>query len=199
MVSSLNFAAKGAMRHLPVLLMLVLGTAASAEEQPQKPSTISGPNLRGWYAGAGYATTEGFDSPNASGQSDNGFILSTGYRFLRFVAAEAGYLQDGNMKSGQLSAVLILPFLNRWEAYAKIGWTRWKADIAPPGNDNDGDTFLGGVGVGVTFGKHWHTRLEYQAFNLDTCTDFNPCSRPDPGSFDSILLELHYRFGNGWN
>jgi opacity protein-like surface antigen len=192
------FAENGVTRLLLMLLLPVLGMAALAEENPPKESIISAANLHGWYAGAGYATTDGFDSQNTGGQSDNGFIVNGGYRFNHFLAVEAGYLQDSNIKSGQLSGLFILPFLQRWEVYAKVGWSRWNADTAPPGNDDDRDTFLGGVGAGVTFGKHWHARLEYQAFNLDTCADFNPCSRPDPGSFDSILAELHYRFGRGW-
>jgi hypothetical protein len=186
------------MRRIAMLLLLVLGTAAFADETAQKKSVHDDSNIRGWYAGAGYAITDGFDSPNAGSQSDTGYIVSAGFRFIRYVAAEVGYLRDGNMKSGQLSAVFILPFMHRWEVYAKTGWSIWKAETAPPGNDADGDTFFGGVGVGVTFGNHWHTRLEYQAFNLDTCSDFNPCGRPDPGSFDSILIEMHYRFGGGW-
>ncbi|MDP6674010.1 MAG: porin family protein [Gammaproteobacteria bacterium] len=186
------------MRHLPLLLLLVLGLQALAEENQQKQSIFTDADLRGWYAGGGYAITDGYDSPNASDQSDNGYIINAGYRFTNFVAIETGYLQDNNFSSTQLSGIFVLPFLKRWEAYAKLGWSFWEADTAPPGTKDDDDTFIAGAGLGLTVWDHWHFRLEYQAINLRECDYFSPCPGPDPGTFDSFIVELHYRFGSGW-
>ena len=173
--------------------LAALGQDKDKHEDPDK--IILPPYPHGWYAGGGFAFTDGYDTANASDQSDTGSIITVGYRYHPLVALEAGYLTDSNMKSGQISALVIIPFANRWETYARLGYTKWSADTAPLGNDDDGSNLVAGIGLGLTFWEHWHTRIEYQAFDLDTCEDFSPCSRPDPGSFDSLLVELHYRFG----
>jgi hypothetical protein len=188
----------GSKRHLPMLLLLVLGIDALAEQSLNKQSIVTDADLRGWYAGGGYVLTDGFDSQNATAQSDSGYVINAGYRFMKFVAAEAGYLQDSNFSSAQFSGVFIVPFLERWEAYAKIGWSLWEADTAPAGVKDDDDGLLAGVGLGVTVWNRWHFRLEYQAVNLQECSYYESCSGPDPGTLDSFAAELHYRFGNGW-
>jgi hypothetical protein len=181
--------------NIAALLLLIPWLAALGQDNHVDPNKITLPTYpHGWYAGGGFAFTDGYDTSNASDQSDTGNIVTVGYRYHPFVAFEAGYLTDSNMSSTQISALLIIPFAKRWEIYVKGGLTKWSADTAPAGNDDDGSTFLGGIGLGLTFWEHWHTRIEYQSFNLDTCEDFNPCSRPDPGTFDSLLVELHYRF-----
>jgi hypothetical protein len=181
-----------------MLLLLVFSVNVLADQPPTSQSILTEADLRGWYAGGGFAVTDGYDSPDTTDQSDSGYIINAGYRFTKFIAAEAGYLQDGNFSSAQLSGVFVAPLFDRWEAYAKIGWSLWEADTVPPGVKGDDDGFLAGVGLGVTVWTHWHFRLEYQAVNLRECGYFESCPGADPGTLDSFNAELHYRFGNGW-
>ncbi len=198
MINKILPARSGAIHYLPLLILLTLSMEGFAEDAPRIQSIITDAELHGWYAGGGFAITNGFDSPNASDQNDTGYIINTGYRFAKFFAVEAGRLQDSNFSSTQLSGVFIFPFLERWEAYAKIGGSLWKADIAPPGTDDKDNTFMAGAGIGVTLQDHWHIRLEYQAINLRECDYFTACPATDPGTFDSFIVELQYRFGSGW-
>ena len=189
---------KGPIMHLPIMLLLVLGIDALAEQSQPTLSIITDAELSGLYAGGGYVITDGFNNQGANGQSDSGYIINAGYRFMKSAAAEAGYLQDSNFSSAQFSGIAVVPFFERWEIYAKIGWSLWEADTAPAGVKNDDDGFLAGVGLGVTVRNRWHIRFEYQAVNLQECSYFDPCPDTSPGTLDSFAIELHYRFGTGW-
>ena len=87
-----------------------------------------------------------------SGDADTSFSAHVGYRFLPYLAVEAGYLDagkpswhenfvyipslgdvfdnyvDAKMEAAQLSGLAILPFARIWEAYVKVGAAYWWAD-----------------------------------------------------------------------
>lgn len=117
----------------------------------------------GFYvgAGAGYANVyswedddddDDFDFDTDYGDGDLGFIISGGYRFNPYLAAEVAYSDSGTLEwddsnifvddlgdvydvdaridvtSWQFSALGILPFLQVWEVYARGGVVLWDAD-----------------------------------------------------------------------
>lgn len=102
--------------------------------------------------------------------------------------------------------VAILPFLNRWEVYMKAGVAFWDATSSqvltavPAGTpivrqvDDDNVDFMMAIGVGVSFGKQWHTRLEYLAFRTDD--ELLALGPNREARFDLFSLELHRRFGS---
>jgi OOP family OmpA-OmpF porin len=113
--------------------------------------------VRGWYLGAGPALSNVFTNEDTGiygtserGTSDTGFIINGGYRFNRYFAVEAGYLDGaeprfqsisippgGNViyqtditqqtEAIEASVVGIFPFLKIWEVYAKGGIAAWDA------------------------------------------------------------------------
>jgi len=88
-----------------------------------------------------------------SGSSDIAFSAHVGYRFMPYLAVEAGYLNsstpqwherfvyipslgdvfdnyvDAKMEAAQLSGLAILPFARIWEAYVKAGAAYWWANV----------------------------------------------------------------------
>lgn len=137
------------MRWVALLLTAVaIPLAGLGEEAP----------LRGWYIGGGPALNNVFTNEDTDygygnserGSSDTGFIVNGGYRFNRYFAVEAGYLDgaeprfqsisiapDGNIiyqtditqqtEAIEASVVGIFPFLKIWEIYAKGGIAAWDA------------------------------------------------------------------------
>ncbi|MBT8442209.1 MAG: porin family protein [Gammaproteobacteria bacterium] len=114
--------------------------------------------LRGWYVGGGPALNNVFTNEDSDygygsserGSSDTGFIFNGGYRFNRYLAIEAGYLDGaeprfqsisiapgGNVlyetditqktEAIEASVVGIFPFLKIWEIYVKGGIAAWDA------------------------------------------------------------------------
>ena len=57
--------------------------------------------------------------------------------------------------------------------------------------------FLLGLGVGATLWPNVYTRLEYQTFRIDDeLLGLDTIITPeDDATFDSVNLEVHYRFG----
>lgn len=114
--------------------------------------------LRGWYFGGGPALNNVFTNEDSDygygsserGSSDTGFIINGGYRFNRYLAIEAGYIDGaeprfqsiafgpgGNLlyetditqqtEAIEASVIGILPFLKIWEVYIKTGIAAWDA------------------------------------------------------------------------
>lgn len=105
------------------------------------------------------------------------------------------------------SAIGVLPFARIWEVYLRGGLAFYDADaeqrltpsfggesVERSIDDSDVD-FLFGIGVGVTLFKRAHLRLEYQSFFID---EDLLAADDDSASVDTLLLDLQYRFGNGW-
>lgn len=161
------------------------------------------------------------------GDGDYGFVGHVGYRFNRFVAAELSYLDAGTIawKENHVylpdlggyfgnyvefdstmpaaSALLILPFFDRWETYLRLGAGYWEGtshqvlfneytgEVLQRDVEDSGLGWMIGIGLGVSFAQAWHVRLDLQTASVDGDM-FNTLK--DTG-LDSMLLELQYRFG----
>jgi opacity protein-like surface antigen len=119
---------------------------------------VPGEPIKGWYLGGGVAATNvfatedsGFFGSSERGSSDTGFVINSGYRFNRFLAAEIGYLDGGEpsfqtviidpnaasfithvdviqeTEAFEATVVGLLPFFSIWEIYIKGGAVFWDA------------------------------------------------------------------------
>ncbi|MDH5255910.1 MAG: porin family protein [Gammaproteobacteria bacterium] len=105
------------------------------------------------------------------------------------------------------SAIGILPFARIWEGYIRGGLTFYDAEagqrLTPSFGgatvdrsvDDSGADFLFGIGVGVTLFDRAHLRLEFQSFFID---EDLLAAEDDTASVDTLLLDVQYRFGDGW-
>jgi hypothetical protein len=116
---------------------------------------------------------------------------------------------DVDLTAVQLTGLLIWPLPKRAEIYGKAGFSFWDADsdqVFSPGDggaairrsvSDSGADFLVGIGVGLSFGERWHARLEAQTFDIASdLVEAEPINA-SPG-VESVLLEIHYRFGDDW-
>jgi hypothetical protein len=106
-------------------------------------------------------------------------------------------------QAAQLSALGILPFGNIWEAYVRLGAAYWWADadqllvrdfdgaVFERAIDDEGTTFLFGIGFGVSPTPAWHLRLEFQSFSIEE--DLLAVSSDT--TLDTILFETQFRMG----
>jgi hypothetical protein len=220
------------MRELSAVLVLILAPL-SALAQSAYPESV-----RGFYAGAGVGDAEPTSwesdywySDVESGNSDTSLSLFAGYRFNRFLAAEAGWFDGGTMGWDQklvyvpefmdvyntdvdldvtavnVSVLGILPFARIWEVYVRGGLAFYDANAAQHLSpsfggatversvDDSGTDLLFGFGIGVTLFKRTHLRLEFQSFFID---EDLLAVEEDTASVDTLLLDLQYRFGDGW-
>lgn len=144
------------MRHLVACFLAAIAAAAVDAQQVEAPAEI-----RGFYLGAGLGRSEpaSYDgdywySDTESGDGDTATSAFVGYRFHRFVAVEAAYLDSGtpgwdeqlvyvpqlqdyyntdidfDVTSSQLSVLGILPLARIWEVYLRGGLAFWEADGA---------------------------------------------------------------------
>ena len=101
----------------------------------------------------------------------------------------------------------ILPFARVWEAYIRGGAAFYNADadqrLTPSFGgatversvDDSGADLLIGIGIGVTLFQRAHVRLEFQSFFID---EDLIAVEDDTASVDTLLLDVQYRFGSGW-
>lgn len=101
----------------------------------------------------------------------------------------------------------ILPFARVWEAYIRGGAAFYDADadqrLTPSFGgatversvDDSGADLLFGIGIGVTLFQRAHVRLEFQSFFID---EDLIAVEDDTASVDTLLLDVQYRFGSGW-
>lgn len=152
------------MRQLAVSLLLgpLLGLAPLVARAQWDPPAAPEP-VRGFYAGAGIGDAEPtswdddgdyyyYFSDTESGDSDTSLSAFAGYRFNRYLAAEAGWLDAGTMGWGQslvyvpdlldvyntdvdlevtsvnVTVLGILPFARIWEVYLRGGAAFYDAD-----------------------------------------------------------------------
>jgi len=114
---------------------------------------------------------------------------------------------DLDVTTVNASVVGVLPFARIWEVYLRGGVAYYDADaeqrLTPSYGgvpvtrsiDDSGADFLFGFGVGVTLFNRAHLRLEFQTFFID---EDLLAVEDDTASVDTILLDLQYRFGDGW-
>lgn len=110
---------------------------------------------------------------------------------------------DLELEAAQLSVLAILPFAGVWEAYVRIGASFWRADaqqaVYPRFDDayytrsidDEGTSFLFGIGIGASPTPAWHLRLEFQSFPIEE----ELLVASSDTTVDTFLLEAQYRFG----
>jgi len=110
---------------------------------------------------------------------------------------------DFSAEVTEVSALGILPFFEIWEIYLRLGAGFWDAqsqqrldqsfgtDVVTRNVDDSGTGFLFGVGGGVTLGKAFHLRLDFQSVGIDE----DVLNARDDSSIESLLLEVQFRFG----
>ena len=161
------------------------------------------------------------------GDGDYGWSAHFGWRAHRYFALEAGYVATGSIgwdedlvympefddfynnrvrfsaEVATVSALGILPFLEIWEIYLRLGAGFWDGRseqlldqsfgtaIVSRSVEDSGTSLLYGVGVGVTLAESWHLRLDVQSLSIDR----EVLNARDDTSLDSLLLEVQYRFG----
>jgi hypothetical protein len=110
---------------------------------------------------------------------------------------------DFSAEVTEVSVLGILPFFEVWEIYLRLGAGFWDgesrqrldqsfgSDVVTRSVDESGTGFLFGVGGGVTLGKAFHLRLDFQSVEIDE----DVLNARDDSSIESLLLELQFRFG----
>ena len=208
---------------LPIMALLAATPSHSEELFPnERPGFYlgGGPSFTNVLA-----TDDNTTASSERGDSDYGFAINAGYRFNPWLAIDVGYLDGGtpefndsdfgsrvdtevDLTAFQVAGVATLPFFGIWELYLKLGVSAWDADsdqvLTPVGGpsvfrreDRNGPGFLIGLGLGVTLAENWHARVEYQTFGIDDellALDAISTAEDD-ASFESVNLQLHYRFG----
>lgn len=105
--------------------------------------------------------------------------------------------------AGELLASGVLPFAKRWELYLKGGIAFWEAqsrqrlfDVVTGETiartvDGDDQDFVFAIGLGVSFARAWHLRMEFSSIMLD-----ETLLNADDGdaTVDVLTLEMQYRF-----
>lgn len=162
------------------------------------------PPERGFTVGAGIGQfnveidgIDGLDEAiNDFDADDMSWKLYGGYRFNRYLAVEAAYVDFGkpsdqfelNGSSGNYSLALsgFAPYvvgtlpLGPVELSARLGYyfydVKVNADLDDLGGDvfetkNSGEDVTYGIGVGMTFMDHLHTRIEYEVIDLKNTDD----------------------------
>ena len=111
---------------------------------------------------------------------------------------------DLEVRAAQLSVLAILPFGGAWEGYARIGASFWRAEAEQAvyplfddvyytrSIDDEGTSFLFGIGIGASPTPAWHVRLEFQTFPIE---EELLVSNGDT-TVDTLLLEVQYRTGH---
>jgi OOP family OmpA-OmpF porin len=177
---------------LTLIALALLATPAAAAEK------------NGFSLGAGISSStigvEGMYDELDTGdfeESDTGFKVFGGFRFLTFVGIEAGYVDFGSptdstgsgdsvqdievsLSGYDVAAVGYLP-LGPVDIFAKAGMFWWNADVqemleqySSDDLDSGSDPFYG-IGVGVWLG-HFNIRAEYELFDVEGTKDVNQVS-----------------------
>jgi hypothetical protein len=136
---------------------------------------IAGP----FYVGGSYGnTTLQADVSNIDFDADDpGWKVFAGFRFLRFLGVEGGYVDLGSPSDGNISvdlkgwdvAGMGILGLGPVDIFAKYGAFRWDSDVTNAGSDSGTDQVYG-VGLGFHFG-HIGIRGEYEKFDVDNTDD----------------------------
>lgn len=161
------------------------------------------------------------------GDGDYSFVAHVGYRVGPYFAVEAAYVDGGTIgwdkdfvwmpelggyyrnevdftaKVPELTVVGILPFLQRWEAYGRLGAGFWSADseqtltndytgaVVHRHDTDDGVGIVVGLGLGFDITPSLHTRIEYQAVWIDG----DALNVDSETTLDTLSWEIQYRFG----
>ena len=141
----------------------------------------------GLYVGASYgeAAIKEEDSGLSFDSNDSGYKVFAGWSFLKFVGAEASYVDFGSQKDTispgtdlsvdttgwDVFVVGQLPFGKHFELFAKAGVIVWDASQSASGlingdsSDNGNDPAYG-AGLKFHFAHFFGIRLEYERFDI---------------------------------
>lgn len=195
-------------RFFPVVALLALGGISSVSYAEENPSGI--------YLGAGVGQfnvqiddiDQTDDAIERLDDDDAAWKAFVGYRFNRYLALEAAYIDLGkpNGRSGgsgssgdyRLRLKGFAPYvigtipLGPVELFGKAGYYFYDVDLRvdiddPLSPDVDSsksdEDFIYGVGIGMTFFDHLNARLEYERIDSDVIDDA-----------DALWLSASWRF-----
>ena len=137
----------------------------------------------------GNTSVEVEDSGLSFDDSDTGYKVFGGYRFMKYFGVEGGYMSFGE-PSDEVSgidvsieatgwdafAVGILPLGERFEVFGKLGLIFWDSDVDVSGAGSDSDSGSDtayGVGGAFLIGEHFAIRAEYEIFDIEDTEDVN--------------------------
>lgn len=142
------------------------------------------------FASAGATSTTSTDD------TDTGWKLFAGYRFMKYLAVEAAYTDFGEatahsvitapsagtvdvtaeVTSWTISALGILPLGDNFSLFARAGANFWDADLSATGTgsgstavstSDDGTDWVWGVGAAYSFTPNLGVRAEWERYDLD--------------------------------
>jgi hypothetical protein len=149
------------------------------------------------FSAASHAADTGFYARASIGQADAGdfydlfvddddssLAINFGWRFLPWLAVEAGYNRLGEFNvtcGGQVCPAVVLPPLeidsvelglaarvpfgeSRWFGQARLGMHHWDVDMEGPGSENDP---YFGLGVGYAFNERFNLSLNFDRYKTN--------------------------------
>jgi OmpA-OmpF porin, OOP family len=152
-------------------MLVVASGSVLAQAGPYLGGALGQSKLKEWCTGGGTAACE---------STDTGWKLLGGYRFNRYLAAEASYIDWGEVtatvrsatqtvgvKASQhsygLVAVGTLPIGERFELFGKAGLLRTEQEATSTRTVKRDDTeFHYGAGVKYAFTRNWAVRGEWE-------------------------------------
>lgn len=156
--------------------LLSITSLAFSAEAPPKPYYIGG--------GVGQSKADDFcDGISSCDDTDTAWKLFGGYRFTKYFAIEAGYVDFGEF-TGEVFGVDVkaevtgftahmvgtLPLHDRFSLIARLGTIYSDVDVKASGGgisasgDDQSFAFAGGVGAEVNFTDQLSLRAEYELF-----------------------------------
>ena len=152
-----------------LLGLVVLALSGMAFAEPTKE--------RGAYIGAGFAATSFDDDGAFAGldfdDSDSGYGVFGGYKFLKYFAVEARYNDFGtftleglgvDVSSLSIHAVGIIPFgTSGWELFGQLGLGTATFDLGM-GSEEDEDVGAAGLGVRYSWSGKFAIAAQLDAY-----------------------------------
>jgi OmpA-OmpF porin, OOP family len=150
---------------LALLLMTVPAAAADIHKGPY------------FGAGIGNAAVDGAIASTDFSGNDTSWKAIGGWRFLQFLAAEADWIDFGNIEDKdvkvditgfEMSGLGILPFGKHFELFAKAGLASWhtRIDSSSPHSSDNGNDGMYGAGAAFRLGESLQIRVEYERFDI---------------------------------
>ena len=166
---------------------LLLAAFASSMFSLAPVADCAEPGTNGFYVGASGGATEFDDDGWFQGanydDSDSGYGIFAGYKFLRYLSAEGRYSDLGfDTTAFSAHVVGIIPFgKSGWELFGQLG-------VGSVDIDEFDTRTVGSAGIGVRFypTSHLGISLQTDAYVFEE-DDYNP-------GFGSTQLAIHYLF-----
>ncbi len=141
--------------------------------------------------------TLGITSSSSTDDSDTGWKLFAGYKFMKYLAVEGAYTNLGEgtahsiitapvlgtvdttleVEAWTVSALGILPLGDKFSLFGRLGVNFWNADVsavatgggtaAVAAGDDDGTDMVYGAGASYSFTPNLSVRGEWERYDLD--------------------------------